>query len=90
MTLRIQRNTDESLKTDRVAHTADMLCDVCGVAQSAVNFNTVATYGKNISGDNACIALKCSDIGGLCDSVTCWPLVNGTVDAIELALVKTA
>lgn len=90
MTLRIERNTDGSLKTNRSLHTADMFCDVCGTHQAGVNMNVKASYANNITGTHVGVVLKCSDIGGSCGSTTCWPLLNGTIDAIELAIVKTA
>lgn len=90
MAIRIQRNTNGSFKNNRAAHTADVFCDVCGHARAAVNLNTVATYGHNLSGVRTSITLTCTAIGGSCTSSTSWPLVNGTADAVELALVKTA
>jgi len=90
MTLRIQKNNDGSFKDNRGAHTADMFCDVCGHKQPAVNFNSSAIYFNNLSGSHTSIGLACSAIGGSCQSVTCWPLVNGTPDAVEIALIKTA
>ncbi|MGH7974995.1 MAG: hypothetical protein ACREBR_05690 [bacterium] len=85
----IQRNTDGSLKTNRTSHTADLVCDCCRTLASCVDMNVNAEYSSNLSGSHVCITLKCSVIGGSCTSITCWPLSNGTVDAIELALVKT-
>lgn len=90
MTLRIQKNADGSFKDSRSAHTADMLCDVCGHMQSAVNMNSTATYGNDLNGSHVSIGLSCSAMGGSCNSTTFWPLTNGTADAVELALVKTA
>ena len=90
MTLRIQKNENGSFKDSRAFHQADMFCDVCGHAQAAVNMNSLATYGNDLNGNHVSICLSCSAIGGSCNSVTFWPLVNGTADAVELALVKNA
>jgi hypothetical protein len=90
MALRIQKNIDGSFKDNRSANTADMFCDVCGYHQAAVNMNTAATYGDDRNGNHVAIGLSCTAIGGSCGSTTFWPLLNGTADAVELAIVKTA
>jgi hypothetical protein len=90
MALRIQKNVDGSFKDNRSANTADMFCDVCRHAQAAVNINNSAIYVNDIHGNTTAISLACTTIGGSCDSITFWPLLNGTADAVELALVKTA
>lgn len=80
----IQKNLDGSLKTNRASHTADLSCDTCGTSASGVNMNSSSSY----IGD--CISMSCSVIGGTCNSNTSWPLTNGTSDAQEIALVKSA
>jgi len=82
--LRITRIPNGNFSDNRSLHTADIFCDTCGYAQPEVNMNSVAVYV------NGAINLKCADIGGSCNSNTSWPLVGGTADAVELALVKSA
>lgn len=87
--IRIQRNADGSPKTNHATHAADLHCDHCGASASGVDMNANASYIKDISGANVAIGLPCTVLGG-CSDITCWPLSNGTADAVELALVKTA
>lgn len=88
--IRIERNMDGTPQTNHTSHTANLTCDICGTVALGVDMNSVAAYLKNLAGTNIGISLSCTSLGGPCDSVTCWPLVNGTGDAAELAVVKTA
>lgn len=87
--IRLQRNSDGTPKTNRSTHTADLTCDACGIIASGVDMNANASYTLS-SGVHTGISISCSAIGGSCSSTTCWPLSDGTMDAVELALVKTA
>lgn len=87
--IRIQRNANGTPKTNRSTHTADLMCDVCGASGSGVDMNANASYTP-ASGSHTGMSISCATIGGSCSAVTCWPLSNGTADAVELALVKTA
>ena len=90
MTIRIKTNADGTLIVDNAAHTATLYCDVCGATQNAVNLNTSAKYATNDAGAHVAISLADSEIGGTCNSTTCWPLTNGTPDAIAIVTAKTA
>jgi len=88
--IKIQRNTDGTPKTNRSTHAADLMCDVCGITAEGVDMNANAHYVLDTAGSNVAISITCAELGGSCNSVTFWPLINGTADAQELALVKTA
>lgn len=90
MTLRIQRNANNSLEINNTTHLANMMCDVCGVHATGINVNTQMSFTLDMNGNHTGISCTCATLGGSCDSTTCWPLVNGTTDAQALAAAKTA
>ena len=90
MTIRIKKDTSGAPIINPTTHLVTLFCDVCGGTKTGVNLNTDAHYHNDDAGNPTCIYIKDADINGTCDSVTSWPLDNGTDDAKAIVIAKTA